>query len=234
MKINQKIVNCSICLAATGSLLVAGSAKADMVTLTQGAYSYSDGGEFSATFGNTPSQSVQVFCDEIVVNFSPGTAYNYQYVQKDSLGNTLNQGAAYLYSQFNAGTLPGYDFGNTSPGSRQADAGLLQAALWSLTGQSVGTGESSGYTSPTTENNSFYALALSIPTWNQPNGNGNGSLVYPVEILQLYNSNGSPAQAQFAPVPAPEVPMTHAMVFGGIALAGYGLLRRKSAAVAKA
>ncbi len=27
-------------------------------------------------------------------------------------------------------------------------------------------------------------------------------------------------------VPAPEVPMTHAMVFGGLALAGYGLLRR--------
>ena len=238
MKINQKIANYSKCLAATGSLLVAGSAKADMVTLNQGSYSYSNGGEFNAVFSSNPSQSVQVFCDEIDTVFYPGTAYSYQYVQTDSDSRTLNQGAAYLYSQFHAGTLPGYNFGNTSPGSRVADAGLLQAALWTLTGQSVGSGETSAFTNPSADPsspayNSFYAMALSLPTWSQPNENGSGSLVYPAEILQLY-SGSTPAQAQFAPVPAPEVPMTHAMVFGGIALAGYGLFRRKSAAAVKA
>ena len=233
MKINQKIINCSICLAATGSLMVAGSARADMVTLTQGPYAYDVGGEFTAVFGNTPNQSVEVFCDEINTEFSPGTAYSYQYVQTDSESRTLTQGAAYLYDLFNAGTLPGYNY--TVASTRKADAGLLQAALWTLQGQ---TDYPSGYTAPSTSPsspsyNSFYALALSLPNYQEPNKVGNGSLVYPVDILQLY-SGSTAAQAQFAPVPAPEVPMTHAMVFGGIALAGYGLLRRKLAPAIKA
>jgi len=227
MEINIK--TCSIALVATGSLLAAGVAKADMVTLSQNAYSYNNGGEFSAVFSSTPNQSIEVFCDEISTVFSPGTSYSYKYVTTDSEGYGLSEGAAYLYSLFNAGTLPGYDY--TDASKRNADAGELQAALWALTGQAVtGTGETAAYTPPTIGNNTFYALAYSKLAFPLSANNG----LYPVDIMQLYNADGSAAQAQFVPVPAPEVPMTHAMVFGSIALAGYGLLRRKSAVTAKA
>lgn len=225
MKIkNHGMVICSIRLAITGSLLAAATAKADMVTLYQNAYSYSNGGEFNAVF--TSGRNTEVFCDEIDTEFNPGTSYSYQMVQTDSEGYTLTQGAAYLYSLFIGGTLPGYDY--TDASTRKADAGLLQAALWTIQGQTDLPG---GYTAPSTSPtspayNPFYALAyshLAFPT------SANDDL-YPVDIMQMY-SGSTPAQAQF--VAAPEVPMTHAMVFGSVAIAGYGLLRRKSAMAAK-
>ena len=225
MKTKQNgIAICSISLAVTGSLLAAAAARADMVTLYQNAYSYSNGGEFNAIF--TSGRNTEVFCDEIGTEFNPGTSYTYQIVQTDSEGYTLTQGAAYLYSLFIGGTLQGYDY--TDASTRKADAGLLQAALWTIQGQ---TGLPGGYTVPSTlpaspAYNPFYALAYSNLAFPTSANDG----LYPVDIMQMY-SGGTPAQAQF--VAAPEVPMTHAMVFGCLAIAGYGLLRRKSTATAK-
>jgi hypothetical protein len=229
MNISEHLSKFSIGLAVTGSLLVAGQAQADMVTLSQGAYSYSDGGEFTAVFSSTPSQSVQTFCDEINTEFSPGTAYTYSIVSTDSEGYTLTQGAAYLYSQFIAGTLSGYNY--TDASTRKTDAGLLQAALWTIQGQTDLPG---GYTTPSTSPSSpnynpFYALAYTALTYPTVANNG----LYPVDIMQMY-SGSNPAQAQFVPVPAPEVPMTHAMVFGCLVIAGYSLWRRKSAVAVQA
>jgi hypothetical protein len=234
MKINENLIKHSIALAVTGSLLVAGHAKADMVTLSQGPYSYSDGGEFTAVFtGSNPIPTVQTFCDEISTVFYSGTSYSYQIVATDSEGYTLTAGAAYLYSQFIAGTLTGYDY--TADAAHLSDAGLLQAALWTLQGQTItGSGDTAGYTSPSTSPSSpaynpFYALAYTALAYPTVANNG----LYPVGIMQMY-SGSDPAQAQFVPIPAPEVPMTHAMVFGGLAIAGYSLWRRKSAASVQA
>lgn len=51
----------------------------------------------------------------------------------DATGRQLTAQSAYLYSQFRAGTLAGYDYASGSAG-RTASANELQEAIWSLEG----------------------------------------------------------------------------------------------------
>lgn len=78
--------------------------------------------------------------EEFVPGNWGGPAYNF------SLGNTalsntsvpyspLTEGTAWLYSQFAAGTLAGYDYSNTSTLGRAYSALELQEAIWFLQGQ---------------------------------------------------------------------------------------------------
>jgi len=78
--------------------------------------------------------------------FVPGTVYEF------SLGNSaksndsnvpyspLTEGTAWLYSQFAAGTLFGYDYTNADNG-RASSALQLQEAIWELQGQAAPNGD---------------------------------------------------------------------------------------------
>jgi hypothetical protein len=118
-------------------------------------YSYGNGGEFQAV-GDAGLNSVvnwsayasstavkdsyfQTFCTETVEEFTPGNSYPVTSIGNNALYNgtdhpvPITLGVAYLYSQFAAGTLSGYDY--TYGSGRVASAGNLQDAIWTLLGE---------------------------------------------------------------------------------------------------
>ena len=204
-------------------MLLAGlsTARAGSVTLYQNSYSYSDGGEFTAvTSPNSflsdyaptailkegSSEGFETFCVQSGVYFYPGTTYSYVLTNTESTGQKLTLGAAFLYDEFATGKLAGYDYTDTS--IRQTDAGELQLALWTFQGQTPPGGFPSLSTDP------FYELALTkfggLSAALAPN---NGT--YDVDIIQLYDANGAPAQAQLV-LASPEPPTILLLVFAGI------------------
>ena len=204
--------------------------RANSVVLTQGNSSYDVGGEFTATTSQSflnnyvPSTIVnggfETFCVETTVNFTPGFSYSYNLSNTDSLGRQLTEGAAFLYYEFAKGTLTGYVYNNTA--QRQADAGLLQAAIWYLQGKQ--TYSDGKYTTPTINNNSFYALAIN--TFGSINATNANNGQYGVDVLQMWDGR-SPAQNQLVLVP--DAGMTAGLL--GMGLVGVLLVqsrRRKS------
>ncbi|HEX3718229.1 MAG TPA: hypothetical protein VH595_09685 [Verrucomicrobiae bacterium] len=196
---------------------------ADSVTLTQNAYSYSVGGEFSAaTTGDfivnyapaaTIGSDFETFCVQASVDFSPNTTYTYTLSDYDSQGRALSEGAAYLYYEFGLGQLAGYNYANAA--IRKADAGELQAALWALQGGQSYAGFPSLATDP------FYELAtntLGSAATNADNG------VYDVEILQMWNANGTAAQNQLVLLDPPSSVPDGASTGGMLAFVCAGLI----------
>jgi hypothetical protein len=200
------------------------AAQAGSVILNQGPYSYADGGEFSA-LTTDPSLSVsgyssstganlagggtsfQTFCVQTDVEFSPGSTYNYT-VGLNAIGaaqpylngfnGSLTVGTAWLYAEFASGDLGvTYNYADSSTGnSRKTDAGILQAAIWALQGESVPSND--GFTTPTTANNPYYNMAL-----NEFGGSATAAAVaatgsdnFGVDILVLSTGNGGAAQNQ--------------------------------------
>ena len=253
----MKLIYAAVLTVMAASLPMAGNvAKANTVTLYQGSYSFSVGGEFTAVSSDYSSATLisdgyvagvtegtvggvsggfQTFCIETGVDFSPGTPYSYslgQTSQPLTGGGTgsdqaLSAGAAYLYYEFATGNLAGYNYANSGTGSsRKADAGLLQAAIWYLQGLQT----YGGYDTPTTSNDPFYALALN---------NANSSYTNFVDVLQMWttmDNNGAysgAAQNQLVltsthPNPNPSVPDGGmTVVLLGGALVGLQTLRRK-------
>lgn len=130
---NRILMGLTSVAVATSSQLLANNT----VVLTQGPYSYSDGGEFTATTVPTlatlsyyspytsTSTSFQTFCVQVTTEFLPGATYSYS-VNSISLGGPnypggsvplgqpnsypLSEGTAWLYSQFARGTLANYDY----------------------------------------------------------------------------------------------------------------------------
>jgi hypothetical protein len=115
------------------------------VTLNQGAYSYGNGGEFTAVTSGLGT--FQTFCIEYTEEFSPGNTYDYKkntgavaggpgaFATDPNTGlpmDNISIGTAWLYSQFRAGTLANY-----FTGTRQANAGALQDAIWYLEGETT-------------------------------------------------------------------------------------------------
>jgi hypothetical protein len=137
-------------LVATLSVLVAGAAgAAPSVHVTrQSGYFSGSGGEFTLT----PNADLwiltgelnpfQSFCLEKSETVSPPSHYdvivNTEAIQGGTNlglpgpggGDPLDPRTAYLYTQFRAGTLTGYDY---TPGAgRVASAGALQEVIWHL------------------------------------------------------------------------------------------------------
>ena len=206
-------------------MLLAGlaTARAESVTLYQNSYSFSDGGEFTAV--TSPSsflgsyapaatlnlggglEGFETFCVQSTVEFYPGTSYSYVLTNQASTGPALTLGAAYLYDEFATGNLAGYDYTDTA--TRNIDAGELQVAIWAFQNQTSPIG--AGF--PST-GNPFYNLAISnlggtLAAASAPN---NGT--YDVDIMQLYDANGAPAQAQLV-YGVPEPPTILLLVFAG-------------------
>ena len=144
-------------LSLTGAMATLNLFASMSVTLYQdgGNYSYGNGGEFravgdagldgvvnwgaysAATSGG--QQYFQTFCTETSEYFSPGNTYPVTSIGNNALYNgtanpvPITLGVAYLYSQFAAGTLGGYDYNYGS--GRVASAGTLQQAIWYLLGE---------------------------------------------------------------------------------------------------
>ncbi|HPC93542.1 MAG TPA: hypothetical protein PLU87_01255 [Sedimentisphaerales bacterium] len=140
-----------VCLLVTGSALAGPSVH---LTRVSGYYSGS-GGEF-LLYPNADLQSITAevapyssFCLEKSEHVSIGTAYDVVVATEALYGGT-NYGAtgpqggdlldpmtAYLYTQFRAGTLVGYDYNPL--GGRAASAGALQDVIWYIEDEAAKT-----------------------------------------------------------------------------------------------
>jgi hypothetical protein len=158
--------------------------------------------------------SFQSFCVETAEFVSiPGT---YTVVLNDRAimgqnppnGDPLSLGTAWLYHEFQTQTLQGYDY---TPGAGRSDsAGDLQATIWWLEGEAgdPGTGN-------------IFKQAV-IAKFGSEGAMLDNNGLYPVMVLNLYNSDGSLAQDMLVCVPAPG-----AVLLGSIGVGLVGWLRRR-------
>jgi hypothetical protein len=122
----------------------------------QANYTYGNGGEFRASgtvlsanpglSGYSPDTAgsgyFQTFCIEASEYFTPGVTYDVTigdraiYGNQPPNGDPISIGTAWLYSQFAAGNLSGYNY--SYGGLRVNSAGDFQQALWWLEGENGG------------------------------------------------------------------------------------------------
>jgi len=186
--------------------------------VTQGTVSSADlsswgGGSLASSIGQ---RYFQTFCIEYSEEFSPGTSYpvdtgyNALYGHVGAApGTPVTIGTAWLYSQFAAGTLSGYNY--TYGSGRTTSANQLQQAIWYLQGEG---GSFNGYVT--------LAEANVANAWAAANG------AFGVYALNL----GDPGRAQAqlviddpAPVPEPTTMLAGAMLllpFGASAVRRLG------------
>jgi hypothetical protein len=187
------------------------------------------------------SDSFQTFCVQDSTEFAPGVSYTYT-LSSISLGGPtgglpnyaggnvpvgtansypLSLGTAWLYYHFATGTLAEYNFANVGGyafGSRNTDAGLLQAAIWELQGGQVDGSYPNGGAG-----NIYYDEALaalgSITLTNAATPLDN----YGVEIMNLTSGPGDNNQNQLVLCPDGG----SSLMLLGAALSGLGLYRRR-------
>ena len=189
--------------------------------------SFLDGGEITAVTtppvllgmpGPGGPPSFQTFCIESQITFNNGGTYNYTMSQTDHAGHPLTWGAAWLFAQFTAGTLPGYDY-TFGPG-RINSAGGLQAAIWDLQLQTVPSGF--GAVSVQRANDLALANAAATLAGHSMFDAANGA--FNVDVLSLSDVNGAPVQDWLA---VPDSGTTIALL--GFVLVGIESVRRKFA-----
>jgi len=206
-------------------------------------YNYDLGGEFTA-FVTSGTQFVQnysplastgggfdTFCVEVDVDFNPGSSFNFSVNPNQSAdGHTLSEGAAYLYSEFATGNLPGYNYANPSAMDSKfgyADAGELQEALWWFQGnQHYDDGAF-----PIGTNNFYYQLALSNLGLTSATAETANNGQYNVDVLVLTTLSGDPAQHQLVYLGVPDHGGTSMMlVLGLLGLLAFAHAMNRSAA----
>ena len=113
------------------SLVVCTTGAQPTMSLYQNSMSSGSGGQFTVVISG--NDDFQTFCVDTVHEFYPGVIYFYSIGQNEYPGGApLTAGTAYLYNQFRAGSLLGYDYNNP------ASAGQLQDVIWGLQGESYG------------------------------------------------------------------------------------------------
>lgn len=176
-----------------------------------GIYPGLGGGEFTAyTSQNfvqnyntaaTYNGGFETFCLETGVDFSPGSTYSYslgtvaQPLSGGGAGSdlALSAGAAWLYQEFaTGGLMQNYGFASSYGSQREQDDNLLQAAIWAFQGSQTYPGYPSG-------DNQFYTDAVdALGGVSVATGAYTGTAV---EVLQMWNTDGSAAQNQLVFVP---------------------------------
>ena len=169
----------------------------------------------------------QTFCVETLEEFTPGNTYNVSIsynIKYDGGaflpdGEPVTMGTAWLYSQFAAGTLSGYDY--TEGGGRTAMAGDLQEAIWYLQGEaSLVNGGADG--------TAFYNAAVTA-LGGAINNAANGA--YDVVVLNLTSGDGNDQdQLMVVPDPSAVVPVPEPSVasFGLLFLLPFGLYKMRA------
>jgi hypothetical protein len=196
-------------------------------TLTSGTVSAGvDGGSWGYNPGLAGQQYFQTFCTELNEDFYPGATYNISSIGTAALYNNtghpipITMGVAYLYSQFAAGTLNGYNY---ALGPQRQTTWDLQNAIWDLLGEQNGSLASwvqvdlaagLGNTGWTAAANGAYGVSDMV--LDKP-GLAQDQLVMT-----------GPASPQTTPVPEPSTIFAGAMLLLPMGVSAVRILRKKS------
>jgi hypothetical protein len=195
---------------------------------TKGTVGAADVGTWGYSLGLSGQEYFQTFCIEYNEEFSPGTTYNVTISEKAMWGSQppppfpggdpISIGTAWLYSQFAAGTLSGYNYnyGNSGLNNRTASAGALQQAIWWLEGEANGV------------NNSFVTAAETALGLNDTTIKGDANGAFNVRALNL----GDPGtvQDQLVIVPEPTTVVAGALLLLPFGMSTLRILRKKQTA----
>lgn len=175
----------------------------------------------------SPYTSFQTFCVEGAEFISANSTYTASYNNHSVYSNVqLTKGAALLYSAFASGNWssgPGYNYFGGGV-AREADAALLQVAIWHFMGGQENHGAYDQY-------NKYEAWAASVfgddAAANVAAATGENN----VYVLNLWDSNGRAAQDQLiyttGPIPntVPDGGVT--VILLGMSLTGLGFISRR-------
>lgn len=156
-------------------------ASADLVAATMNLQGYSpltkgiisaatDGSSWGYKASQVGSFYFQTFCIEYNEHFSPGVTYTAgistkaRYGGNNPNGDPISIGTAWLYSQFAAGTLTGYNYVYGSGRQGATEAGALQKAIWWLENESNGSNTGASGAFITAAKNGLAALGYGILT----------------------------------------------------------------------
>ena len=186
-------------------------------TSTKGAISAADGSSWGGGSVSVDQAYFQTFCIEYNEEFSPGASYSVGVSQKAMYGNNppdgdpISIGTAWLYSQFAAGALSGYNYAYGD--GRTSTAGALQQAIWWLEDESNGSNTGLAGT--------FLAEAQAA-VGGDITRNANGA--YGVDALNLGAPGAVQDQLVIVPneLPLPAVPEPGTVIAGMLLLLPFG------------
>jgi len=173
-------------IAILTSLFVITS-QAALTTVTWANGHSPSGGEFVMTQDSVPT--FNSFCLEENQYLTVGGTYNYQVSNATDGGvngapDPISIGTAWLYSNFRNGTLTGYNSNSTQQEQ-------LQNAVWYLENEITDTSNLGGWI------NLAQSSLVNVNLFSDANG------AYGVNVWNLYDGQGNPAQSQLAMVPEP-------------------------------
>lgn len=153
----------------------------------------------------------ETFCLEYTEYFNSGSTYNYTLANAATLGggggavggqDPISMATAWLYSQFAAGTLAGYDYTNTA--NRKAANNDLQLAIWFFEDETGSISGKSGY--GTGSGNVFLNAAVAQFGGSVAAAKADANGAFGVQVLNLTDKNGTHKQSQLYVAPTRNVP----------------------------